>query len=44
MSDGGGEQNFMESYKMGDDREDKWVTFDYPGWSDKIVIKEVIDE
>lgn len=40
MSDGGGEQGYMEAYACGDDREDKFVNFDYPGWSDKIVITE----
>lgn len=44
MSDGGGEQMYMEAYAMQDDRENKFVTFDYPGWKDSIVIKEVEEE
>ncbi|AIA64985.1 hypothetical protein AVV44_gp253 [Cronobacter phage S13] len=40
MSDGGGEQMYMEAYSMQDGRENKYVNFDYPGWKDKIVITE----
>lgn len=29
MSDGGGEYGFMESYSNGDDREGKYVNFNY---------------
>ena len=31
MSDGGGEQMYMEAYSMQDGRENKYVNFDYPG-------------
>lgn len=44
MSDGGGEQNFMEAYACGDDRKGKFVCFDYPGWKDKIIITERSDD
>ncbi|QHJ78950.1 MAG: hypothetical protein [Caudoviricetes sp.] len=36
-----GEQYYMEAYKMGDNRENTFVDFSYPGFKDKIVITEL---
>lgn len=37
-----GEQDFWEAYR--NDRSSGGVTFNYPGWKDKIVITEYHDE
>lgn len=35
------EQTFMECYHDHDFSKGKYITFNYPGWHDKVVINEV---